>query len=128
MNGEGSGIRFHCPACGHALTAPAHTVGRRATCPLCKVSITIPAQPGAPCGDPAADGTTEIVAAVVDHLPIAAAVIPNGDPPDWRKLVQTHREFVPLIECPGGVGSGLLISGDGLVVRIVTSSKARKSS
>ena len=117
MHGEGANIRFHCPACGRALTSPADAIGRRATCPLCHVSITIPALPASPCGDPAADETTsEIVAAVADHVPLAAAAIPNGDPPDWRKLVQTHREFVPLIECPGGVGSGLLISGDGLLV------------
>src|SRR5690349_4982300 len=107
MHGEGASIRFHCPACGRALTSPANAIGRRATCPLCHVSITIPALPASPCGDPAADETT---------TEIAAAAIPNGDPPDWRKLVQTHREFVPLIECPAGVGSGLLISGDGLVV------------
>ena len=115
MNGEGASFRFHCPACGRALTAPQSAIGKRAACPLCKVSITIPSLPATPCGDPAGDATTsEIIAA--DHVPLAAAAIPNGDPPDWRKLVQTHREFVPLIECPAGVGSGLLISGDGLVV------------
>jgi S1-C subfamily serine protease len=115
MNGEGASFRFHCPACGRALTAPDSAIGKRATCPLCKVSITIPSLPATPCGDPAGDvTTTEILA--VDHVPLATAAIPNGDPADWRKLVQTHREFVPLIECPAGVGSGLLISGDGLVV------------
>ena len=121
MNGErAGGFRFHCPACGRALTSSADAVGKRAACPLCKVSITIPPAPASPCGDPAADNdfaTIDLVAAPApDDIPLAALAVPNNDPPDWRKLVQQHRDFVPLIECPAGVGSGLLISGDGLAV------------
>lgn len=34
----------------------------------------------------------------------------------WRKIVQNARGLVPLIECCSGMGSGLLISADGLIV------------
>ena len=127
-----STFRFHCPACGKALTSPADSVGKRAACPLCKVGITIPALPASPCGDaageegatstePAATTATaaaagSLTAAVSDQTALAAVAIPSNEPPDWRRIIQTHREFVPLIECAAGVGSGLLISPDGLVV------------
>src|SRR5688500_8288702 len=113
MNGETSGFKFHCPACGRALTSPTAAIGKRASCPLCKVSITIPSLPASPCGDHAADGGA-IVDAAHDHVALAAVALPSNDPPDWRKIVRAHRDFVPLIECPAGVGSGLLVSGDGL--------------
>src|SRR4051812_41583820 len=34
----------------------------------------------------------------------------------WRPVVQANRDFVPLIESCAGMGSGLLISADGLIV------------
>jgi hypothetical protein len=40
----------------------------------------------------------------------------SGEAPAWREIVRECRDFVPLIECAAGVGSGLLVSRDGLVV------------
>ena len=113
MTGGANSFKFHCPACGRALTSPADAVGKRGSCPLCKVGITIPLVSAPMCAEGVNGGTTN--AAVVE-VPLAAAVVPNAEPPDWRQIVRAHRDFVPLIECAAGVGSGLLISADGLCV------------
>jgi hypothetical protein len=41
---------------------------------------------------------------------------PAAAPSGWRQVVQSTRGLVPLIECCSGMGSGLLISNDGLIV------------
>lgn len=114
-----SSFRFHCPACGRALDAPTDAVGRRANCPHCRASIKIPpglcepvsaAEPSSPStsreaaeGDPA-DST------------VALQVATTPEPPSWRDVIHARRGTVALIECSAGVGSGLLVSLDGLLV------------
>lgn len=34
----------------------------------------------------------------------------------WRPIVQAHRQLVPVIEAADGIGAGLLVRGDGLIV------------
>ena len=97
-------IRFHCPACGQALNAPHASVGKRATCPKCKVSITIP------------KGLAHNVADDDPKTTLALPAKTSAEAPAWREVVRACRDFVPLIECAAGIGSGLLVSRDGLVV------------
>ena len=104
MNSRGSKFRFHCPACGQALNAPAGSVGKRAVCPHCKVSITIP------------KGLERPIAEDDPATTLALPAKTSTEPPAWREIVRNCRDFVPLIECAAGVGSGLLISRDGLVL------------
>jgi hypothetical protein len=105
--GAKTSFKFHCPACGRALSSPTRAVGKRARCPQCQVSITIPAMEGMACPPPAAPRPS---------LSIPAKPAVPAEPPTWRAIVRANREFVPLIECACGVGSGLLVSQDGLVV------------
>src|SRR4051812_24885490 len=100
-------FKFHCPACGKALNAPCSAVGERANCPHCKVSITVPA-------GLCATASAEVRPPSISLEAVTSAT--STDRPSWREIVHTHREFVPLIECASGVGSGLLVSRDGLVV------------
>jgi S1-C subfamily serine protease len=110
-------FRFHCPACGRALDAPTDAVGRRANCPHCRASIKIP--PGL-CGlvggtepSPSSSTTTEDPA----DSSVALQVAPTTpEPPSWRDVIHARRSAVALIECSAGVGSGLLVSLDGLLV------------
>jgi hypothetical protein len=106
MSGDTTQFRFHCPACGSALNTPVNTVGQRTTCPQCKVSITIP------------EALSPRAAATSDDHPqsIALPTLARAEAPAWREIVRTNREFVPLIECAAGIGSGLLVSVDGFVV------------
>jgi hypothetical protein len=104
--GASAKFRFHCPACGKALHAPTDSVGQRIGCPHCRASITIPQ---GLCGN----GTAVDVSPASIAL---AAPMQAIEPPSWRSIVQANRDFVPLIECAAGVGSGLLVSLDGLVV------------
>ena len=103
-------FRFYCPACGKPLHAPTDAVARRASCPSCKAAITIPdlAASAAAC---APDSRVRPAGLSVSAQPATAP-----EPADWRSIVRTNRDFVPLIESACGVGSGLLISTDGLVV------------
>ncbi len=50
-----------------------------------------------------------------DETPAAAASRPP-DAAGWREVVRLRRQSVVLLECSAGVGSGLLVSLDGLVV------------
>jgi hypothetical protein len=43
-------------------------------------------------------------------------VTTNGHTFTWRQVVKTARGLVPLIECCSGMGSGLLVSNDGMIV------------
>ena len=97
-------IRFHCPACGRALSAPPGSVGKRAVCPHCKISLTIP------------QGLNHQILCDEEPPSIATATATCAEGPAWREIVRDVRELVPLIECAAGVGSGLLVSRDGLVV------------
>src|SRR5207249_538183 len=77
---------------------------KRAACPHCKVSITIP---------------QGLNPTIVDNDPattLALSAKTSREAPEWRDIVRACRDFVPLIECAAGVGSGLLVSRDGLVV------------
>src|SRR5438874_2349788 len=97
-------IRFHCPACGRALNAPATSIGKRAACPHCKVSITIP------------HGLNRKIADDDPETTLALPAKASGEAPAWRQIVRDCVDLVPLIECAAGIGSGLLVSRDGLVV------------
>src|SRR4051812_29339387 len=113
-----SSFRFYCPACGRALDAPNDAVGRRANCPHCRASIKIP--PGL-CGlvgaevspPPSSVGEGDHPADSTVALQVAATI---PEPPSWRDVIHARRGTVALIECSAGVGSGLLISLDGLLV------------
>ncbi len=104
MGEDGSKFKFHCPSCGKALNAPSNAVGQRADCPHCKASITVP------------DGQWAKPSELQPPSISLEALVASGEPPSWRDVVQTNRDYVPLIECACGVGSGLLVSRDGLVV------------
>ena len=114
MSSDAASLRFHCPACGRALTSRGDATGKRAICPLCKVSITIPTLPASPCDHATDAAVTSSAGSGLAAL--AAVAIPTGEHSTWREIVKANREFVPLFECPAGVGSGLLISDDGLCV------------
>jgi hypothetical protein len=107
MAGRGK-IRFHCPACGRALIASADAVGKLADCPQCKGRITIP--PGLNCPIPDHNPATTLA------LPTKAKTSASAEARTWRQIVDDCRDLVPLIECAAGIGSGLLVSLDGLVV------------
>src|SRR5439155_6450954 len=56
---------------------------------------------------------------IADDDPETTLALPakaSGEAPAWREIVHDCVDLVPLIECAAGIGSGLLVSRDGLVV------------
>ncbi len=51
-----------------------------------------------------------------NEVPAAPGSAPARESAGWREVVQLRRQSVVLIECSAGVGSGLLVSLDGLIV------------
>lgn len=49
--------------------------------------------------------------------PVNASLLKASDAPTgWRTIVQWHRQLVPVIEAANGIGAGLLVRRDGLIV------------
>jgi S1-C subfamily serine protease len=87
------------------LEAPQSLAGAVEKCPTCKTANLVPT---AATSQPAKQAMQTI-----DH---ASAVPTATHTKTWKAVIQRNRDLVPVIECRGGLGAGLLISRSGVIV------------
>ena len=81
-------IRFSCPSCGAAASAPIECVGRTTTCRGCGKPITVPRVAPTPTpAPPAASGDKTTLGLLLSHTP--TTMKPAGDAPKPRTGLKT---------------------------------------
>ncbi len=103
---DDSNIFFNCPSCGRRIGCSRSFAGQTGSCPRCKESVVVP-ESTRPKSSMSEGQQQE---AVVAHKE------PEPHRFTWRDLIAQYKPLVPMIESRDGLGSGVLMSTNGLIV------------